>query len=357
MIFKIIAFFGQIGVLLGTQNYFLYLLTALVVSFIGNVFQNAVAIRMYPYLKEKAVNLDNWEKVRIGRGVKATFIYKVSGTIQGNTDNILISIFVGTVYVGYFSNYSMVITAIVSFITLVFTSIKSSIGNMIASNNTSQEEKLFLFDVLEMINFWIIGFCSICLFCLLQDFIGSFIGKEYLLDITVVVVAILNFYTSNIRQTIWTFRETTGLFHETRYITTITAIINLFLSLILGYNWGMAGIIAATVIARMIYAWWKEPMILFHKFFHKSPRKYYLSYIKRMCLCMCVCAVTYKICNVISTKNIYVKLVSDMGVCCIVPNIIFYWCYFKTKEFQYIRERLIKPVIGKVYSRRTGSGK
>lgn len=73
-----------------------------------------------------------------------------SGTFHNNTDNILISFFVGTVLVGYYSNYAMMIAAVISIISLIFNAVKASIGNLMAGNDCSHREKLFLFNVFPM---------------------------------------------------------------------------------------------------------------------------------------------------------------------------------------------------------------
>ena len=347
MIFKGITFIVQTCVLVLFKNYFLYLAAALVISFVSNLVQNLIALKYYPYLKNKSFSLDKKEKKRIARDVKATFIYKISGTIQENTDSILISVFAGTIFVGYYSNYSIIFSAVVSIINLLFNAIKASIGNLIASNEASQEEKIFYYKVLDLINFWIVGWSSICLLCLIQDFIQLVFGTGYTLEFPVVGAIVLNFYVTNIRQTLWVFRETTGLFHETRYIVAVTAVLNLFLSLLFGYFWGITGIIAATIIAKMAYAWWKEPMVLFRKFFDISAKAYYFTYIKRICLCGIGGAATICVCYTIDSGNMYVEFVERIIICCIIPNILFLICYLKTPEFQYIFKRLIKPIIKK----------
>lgn len=348
MIFKVITFVVQITVLVFFKNYFLYLISALVINFISNFCQNLITLKSYPFLKEKPGRLDDMEKRRIGRDVKATFIYRISGIIQNNTDSILISVMVGTVFVGYYSNYQIIINAVVSIVSIIFTSLKAGLGNLIASDDRGRKEKLFLFNTLEMVNFWVIGFCSICFICLFSDFIRIFFGPKYVLRVSVVIMAVLNFYTNNIRQTMWAFRETTGLFHETRYITVVTAVLNLVLSLPMGHFFGMEGILAATVIARMLYGWWKEPLILFGRYFKENARAYYITYTKRVCLCIAACLVTYKVCNLFFAGNIYLHFITSIIVCCIIPNAIFLICFRRTAEFRYVWERIIYPVIGRV---------
>lgn len=347
MIFKMLSFVAQIAVLMLFKNYFLYLAVAVIVSFLSNLYQNKVALKLYPFLKEKSGNLEKADKERIVVDIKALFLYKISGTIQSNTDNILISIFVGTVFVGYYSNYTMVVTALVSILSLIFNSVKASIGNIIASDDTSLEKKEFYFWVLELLDFWMVAFSSICCICLFSDFVNIFFGKEYVLSLEIVVAIVLNFYTSNIRQTIWTFRETTGLFNETRFITTVTAVLNIFLSLIAGYYYGMFGILIATVLARMLYAWWKEPMILFDKYFKKSSKRYYITYISRFILFALTGIVTYILGGIFKIENIYVNFIWKIIVCALVPNIVFFIYFRKTNEFRYIWNKLVDPLLKK----------
>lgn len=352
MVCKIITFVAQSLVLVLCKNYLLYLAVALVAGFIGNILQNRVTLKTYPYLKKNQEKLEKKEKRKIIENVKATFMYKVCSIVQGNTDSILISVFAGTIFVGYYSNYFMIITAMVSFLTLIFSAVKAGLGNLIASADRTHKEDMFYFNILELANFWMVTFCSAGFLCLSQDFVQVFFGTEYMLEFSIIVALTLNFYTGNIRQTLWAFRETTGLFQETKYITAVTAVLNLFLSVIFGYYGGITGIIAATVIARMLYAWWKEPKVLFLKFFQKSPKRYYVTYIKRLCQCAAICALTFGICSLLPSKNIILFMIGKILVCCTVPNILLMGCYLRTSEFQYICQKIvlctIKRYLGKI---------
>ncbi|MCD8057332.1 MAG: hypothetical protein LUF88_02835 [Bacteroides fragilis] len=307
---------------------------------------------MYPYLKQVAQPLGTLEKKNIFNNVKALFIYRVCGTVQNNTDSILISIMVGTIYVGYYSNYSLIIVQVTAIVTLIFNSVKASIGNAIASNNDSGASMVTIFNTLELINFWIVSFCSVCFIVLFQDFTIIFYGKDYLLNFSAVLSMVLNFYTSNIRQNIWTFRETTGLFEETKYITAVTAVLNLGLSLIMGYYWGIAGILIATVIARTIYAFWKEPLILFHRFFKTNAKHYFVTYGRRLLLCGLLCLLTYGICTQITISNTYLNFIIKTALCLIVPNAMLLLIYYRTPEFQYVKDKILLPTLHKIVKHR-----
>lgn len=344
MVFKVISFVFQIIVLLLFKNYFIYLSVALVVGFVSNIYQNSIAVKKYPYLKAEAVTLKQEERKKIFNDVKALFIYKVSGVIQSNTDNILISVMVGTVYVGYYSNYTMLVARITGIVTLIYNAVKSGLGNYIADANSSSEDRFFIFQVMEMVNFWLVSFCSVCFIVLFQDFIKISFGERYVMELSIVIAAVLNFYTGNIRQTIWAFRETTGIFQETKYITFITAVLNLVLSFVFGIYWGIFGILFATFLSRTIYAWWKEPIVLFSSVFQRSAKIYFIVFIKRFLLCTIISALTYIICNWIPAGNLYIKFFIQIGICCILPNLLLFLIYHQTKEFQYIKGQLLKNV-------------
>ena len=65
-----------------------------------------------------------------------------------------------------------------------------------------------------------------------------------------------------------------------RFIILITAIINLVLSIILGMYFGVFGIIIATLISKVSTYFWKEPIILYKKFFSGSCTEYFYSIAK-----------------------------------------------------------------------------
>ena len=164
-----------------------------------------------------------------------------------------------------------------------------------------------MFYTFEDYNFLLIGFCSICFFALLPDFIKVCFGQEYLLDSITLICIVLNFYTSNIRQNIWVYRETTGLFSKVRYITLVTSALNIITSIIGGYYFGIAGIVGATVLSRMVYAWWKEPTVLLGTYFKEGSRRYFKMYISRLLYVIVLSGVVSYLSNLITNDNMIVQ--------------------------------------------------
>ncbi len=340
-IIQFVLFIMHTAILLITSNFTLYLLSNVICTLVGNILKVRKTQEIYPYLKEnKKATLPKEERKNLFTNLYSLFFYKIGSVIQNNTDNILISIFVGTITVGYYSNYSTIILNITTALSLVFTSLKASVGNYVVSKDTKDQFRMF--NILEVYNFWLVAFCSISFVVLIPDFINICFGQEYVLSFSLLIWAVLNFYTSNIRQTMWIYRETTGIFKKTRHITIVTSILNIGLSIIFGYIYGLSGIIFATVVSRMAYAWWKEPLIVYKDCFGESPVSYFINYIKRIILAVVLCAITYGVCYIIPNINIYVSFILKAFICLIVPNAIILLIYKNSEAFIYLKENILK---------------
>ena len=344
LIGSIIQTILQILILLIFKNFMLYLFVSILRTFFVNWFQTNKAKKIYPYIKGTK-ELDSTTKKSIIENVKSMFLYKLGGVILNNTDNFIISMIAGTIFVGFYSNYLTVIMAVNGFADIIFNSLTHSIGNL---NATDDKDKQFeLFKVINFAIFWIITFCSVCFLMLLNDFITLWIGKEYVFGMLTVIVIVLNFFMPGTISTVSIYRDTIGMFRQTKYVFLLTAFINLVLSIILGNIYGIFGILLATAIARILTNMWYEPVILFKTYFKKSP----FIYFKRQVfywIIFVICSIsTYLLCrtfNSISIVNLMLKLV----ICIIVPNIIIMALFFRSKEFEYIYVQIIKKITNKI---------
>ena len=178
----------QIILLSIAKNYYIYLTIECLYTITLNLTLLIKANNLFPYLNKKE-KLEKNEKKNIFSKVKDLFVYKISVVIVNSTDNIFISSIVGTLYVGLYSNYCLIITAISNFVNIIINSITASIGNFNAKG--SNESKLSLFYVFLFAFQWIISFISVELIFLTNDFINIWIGKEYILDIKTMLIIIL----------------------------------------------------------------------------------------------------------------------------------------------------------------------
>lgn len=341
MIINTVATIIQMFVLLLWKNYAIYLLVIVVFNIFGNYYNSRVAQTRYPYITQKE-SLSLGEKRDIWSNIQSMFLYKMGGVLLNNIDNVLISKIVGTIEVGLYSNYSLIINKVGNMTSLIFTSMQASLGNF--NVDSSEEEKSFLFDTMSMISFWVYGFCSICFCLLIQDFIVIWIGKEYLLDNATMYIRVANFYLQGVLYPVWCFRNTTGLFKETKYTMLFASVINIIASIFGGIKWGMAGILAATIIARLLTNIWYDPYKLFHTYFKKSVKKYFWTEIVRVIFLIFFVTMSQSLFDWMKLDGGWRGLIIKMFYCVIVVNGIFVLWYRKQKTFQFLCNKILDMV-------------
>ena len=150
------------------------------------------ADKLYPFLRQKKIEGLDDETVReIKKNTSAMISHKVGEIVTNSTDNIVISVMVGTIWVGLYSNYVLITVALNGIMGQFFSAITASIGNLGATSN--KERLLVVFRRVQFATFWIFGFSAICLFYLFNPFIAVWIGKTYWLTMdTEQVIASVN---------------------------------------------------------------------------------------------------------------------------------------------------------------------
>lgn len=330
------------------KNYTVYLAAHIGFSVITNYVCSRIAVRKYPFIVNSE-KLSDEEKRSIWKNIQAMFSYQIGNVAVNNTDNILISVMVNTVMVGYYSNYSMVISAVSTFVMLLFTSTQASIGNLAAQKDENRQYDIF--KKISAVSFCVTSFSVVSFVALFQDFITIMYTSHYLLDFKTVLVCALNFYLVNILYPIYCFRNTVGLFRNTKMIMVYTAVINIILSVILGKICGLFGILIATSISRICTNFWYEPIKLYKIYFKKNVSHYFLKQLKYFLLTVLM-TLTVIGCSCLMVKmNIYIRFVLKILICILLSLAVFYAMYGKTEFFISIKESVrnkITRVIKKI---------
>ena len=291
----------QISVMYFTRSYVIYLMISTVFSILNNIIASRLAVRLYPYIT-KNISISKEEKILIFKNMGSVFLFKISNVLINATDNILISTLLGTAIVGYYSNYSLIQRQLLTFYSLLFTSMTASIGNMVVQE--SREKRYRIFDSQQSLSFVICLFLVPCFALLADDFITIWLGKEYCLDNMTMMAICMNMYLACVLQPLWTYREATGLFKKTKWIMLICAVINLILSVLLGKLMGLSGILFASAFSRLLTYVWYEPRILFREYFGISSRKYYLNIAKNFVVILIVLGVGNELSSVIKVNSL-----------------------------------------------------
>jgi O-antigen/teichoic acid export membrane protein len=341
----------QILILLLTHNFILYFCLQILFSFFTNFFLAKKAGKMYPFLHQyRNEKLSAQDKAEIFKNVKAMFMHRFGAVIVNGTDNLVISALFGVVSVGLYSNYYMITSKLTDFTSQIFDGITASVGNLGVEESDKRSYRIF--QITNFAGFWIFSFCSICLLCLFNPFIELWVGAKMLLPTNVMVLIVLNFYATGMRQATLTFKNSFGLFWYDRYNAVAEAAINLVCSIVLANKIGLAGVFLGTLISTLTTDLWVEPLVLYRHGFHRSPAPYFLWYVLYTALAASAGVVTWYCCSLIPGSGI-LQFAAKLVICLIVPNALFLIIFFRSKNFQDLIEVVKLPDLLKRHAKRS----
>ena len=325
---------AQIIILVTTRNYTIYLVMPIVGTMTNNVLLTLIANKKYPYLKEKIDDktVAKEIKVKLFSNLKATFLYKLGATIINSTDNILISIMAGTVVVGYYNNYYTIVTMVNAIINIGINSVLASIGNYYTTKEA--QDRFGLFKLLLFGFYALAGFCAASYLAVFDDFIAWWIGDRFVLDTVFLLALVANCTVACISNPLWMSRESSGVFESVRYVMISAALINIALSILLGKIMGLAGIILATALARLVTLFWYEPRILCKKVFQVQTSEYW-GYILRLPASMLPSVLCGLLVHQYKTTNLFVMILKVV-LCGIVSATSYFGLFYKSAEVKKI---------------------
>ena len=282
-------------------------------------------------------------KGEIKKNVLAMFNHNIGAVVVNGTDNVLISKFAGLVNVGLYSNYYLILSGISSIVSKVSEAVTASVGNMGVAEN---DDKIYsIYRTMNMVNFWIYSFCTICFWMLFQPFIIMWLGEAYLLETPVVLIVCINFYISGMRKINITFRDAMGLFWHDRYKPVAEAIINLVVSICLAKKMGITGVFIGTFVSNMMTGFWVEPFILYKYKFKRNLCAYMWSYLFYTCLMVIGGGIVTILMDYIVVQG-WSGIVIRLFCCVIVINLLYLAAFWRTGEFQHLRQFVYPQVKG-----------
>lgn len=340
MLFKSNIFFSiinitiQLIVLIIAKNYIAYLVSGIIITFIQRIYVNYFVTKKYSLLnKYKEEVLQDEDKYTIKKNVKAMLYHKFGDYCINGTDSIIISMFDSIISVGKYSNYFLLFDTVNTVINMLFNSMTSSFGNVIASED--EKTRFSIFKKINFIGFWLYGFSAICFYNLINPFITLWAGEGYLLDMPIVIVLVINNYMLGMRIPLFTVKSAAGLYDEDKFVPIIQSIINLSVSIILISKLGLIGVFIGTFVSGMVPSLYR-PFLVYKYVFKESYISYYIDYVSNIILLIFACIITNFVSDLFITQITIYTFILKMTLCIIIPNIIFMIRFRNTEEFKYI---------------------
>lgn len=318
-----------------TRNYIVYLFIQSITTVCVNQYISWQANRKYEYLKEKAVQkLDADSRKEIKKNTIAAGILGIGSVLVNSTDQMIISGFIGLTAGGIYSNYALVSGALSSLESKGFNAMIASVGNLAVV--ASSERFTEVFYRILFAGMWISSFCTIGLYCTLQDLMILWLGKDYLLGPEFVLCLSATFYFYSLRLPAQIFNSATGSYRYMKNRAFAEGVINLVVSIALVGVIGVTGVKLGTLISCLCVPFWIEPYILYQHKLNTSMKRYWRWVLQNMILMLAACMLTNWVCSFVHLP-VLPQFVVKAGICCIIPNAIFAVCFWKQEEFKYFR--------------------
>lgn len=270
---KAITVLLQIAGLYIFSNFYLYLLTSAAIELIQKIFVSFYLNRLYPYLKEKEVEKLSKEEVEgIGKQTKALIFHKVGDMARLQTDSAIIAAFIDVTTVGFVGTYNYVISSVSNFVNIIFNSVLSGFGNLIATE--SKEKQYLMFRVYRFLACWVYGFSAIGFYLLLTPLITLWVGAERILPDMVIGCIMIDYYFKGERIVLSNYKTAAGVFEQDKYLALIQGAVNLVISIVLVQRIGLTGIYIGTIISGLI-ANITKPFIIYKVCFSKNAAVYF----------------------------------------------------------------------------------
>lgn len=241
-------------------------------------------------------------------------------------------------YIRYpmYSNYYMLIMYLVNIAGIIANGMVASFGNLYVEGNKEKSYKMLR---VSMLLFSFYGtICGVCYICLIQDFIPIWVGKQYLMEYDLVFAVVAVFYLRMVTNTIWIYRSSMGLFKEVQYINIAAAVLNIILSIALEHRGGLAGIIIATAISRLLTSFWYEAKVVFEKL-ERPVSEYFKIQAKDLLIASCIIGICYFVTSHIHTSGL-IGLFIKVFVCLVISGCAECMAHHKEKEFEFFLNKI-----------------
>lgn len=333
IITTIIMYSLQILVLLFYKNYYLVVICSILMTISNNLLVQYISNKKYPNYQCSGSITEN-EKKSIKKQVMGLMIGKLSDTSRNSFDSIILSMFGGLSIVAIYNNYYYILNALYALMLVFTTSIQSIIGHNIIIKDVNNNYKNLLF--LQFAFSFLNCICCCELLILYQPFIEIWVGQKLMLSELSVFLLVIYFFSLNINNAKNVYFTGNGLWWKAKKYFILESIGNLLLNLILGYFFGVNGIIVATIITIIIFNYIGRSKVMFEEYFKRSSKQYFKDQFYQGIIILISCILSFILVNNITINNTIVSLMAYSAVGVIIPCIIYTIIFYQSPHYKKI---------------------
>lgn len=213
--------------------------------------------------------------------IKQMFFHKIGGFALQQCSPIIIYAYASLTLVALYGNYYMIILGIISLMAAAFNSMGAGVGNLVAEGD--KEKIINVFWELFSARFCIVASLCFCAYTLIPSFVTLWIGPEFLLPPSTLILLIMILYIQMFRFLVNCYLDAYAMTRDI-WAPIVEAVLNIGGSLILGHFWGLNGILLAVVLSLVIMVEGWKPFFLIREGMVYSVKKYIERYVGHLVL-------------------------------------------------------------------------
>lgn len=342
LLLDVVTFFLQLLILLAFSSFYAYAAMFPLVELVKSLIRARLITKMYPQYVCKGT-LSREKRMEIRRQVTGIMVEKLCHISQNSLDNIIISFFLGLAAVAVYANYFYIMNNVFVLLLIPTTAMLASVGNKIAS--ASPQENYRDMNRFNFIFMTAAGWCMSVLCCVFQPFMRIWMGENGMLSTLDMLLMCLCFYAMTTGSVRYVYYEGAGLWWHGRLRAVLETATNLVLNIVLGYFWGVTGVITATIISLVAVNFLYGTQIIHRHYFTMfKASDHYLRHLRYFLVSGAVAAVCYLCCQNLPLGDGFVEkvawLLARFGICAVIPPILYFLIYHRTKDYRSAMEWL-----------------
>ncbi len=210
---------------------------------------------------------------------KQIVIHRLKNFFLSKSDEFLIFTFESLQMVAFYCNYTMIVGKLTALLNNVFIGMNASIGNLVAEGDDTNIKKVFW--EFTTFRYWITGIFIIALTFLINPVISWWLGPQYVLEDSIVFLILLNMYIMLTRVSVDLFINAYGLYDDV-WAAYTEGTINVAITLVVGYFYGLIGILLGKIISMFFLVVLWKPYYLYKRGFKTSVSLYWYNISKHI---------------------------------------------------------------------------
>lgn len=341
----------QMLVLFLTGSFIWYLVCRIISSVLQWVATETIARYKHGDIIKIKSSVDSETKKEVTKNVKAMFMHKIGGILVNTADSIIISSFIGILILGKYSNYTAIVIAMTSVLTLCFTPLTSVVGHMFVEEGRETAKKYC--GVFHTLNFVLGMVFFLGYYAVADNLVCVLFGAELELAKSVSFVITLNYFIQFMRQGCMLFRDATGTFYNDRWKPLFEGIINIGLSVlfvcVFPEDYKVVGVIAATIITNLFICHIIEPYVLYKHAFRSGMKQYYVqNYAYILIFGGILAALNF---SMVTLENQWLELLANGGIALALSIVPCIAAIVLNRDFS----NIMKNILRKIFRRRVQS--